>query len=199
MQSKIERLSSPTSLLRKLSNSPYCLWPPPQSWRKCLVPKATRAQSHSLPTIYFQVCFQQLLPTTGTSLGLVELVLLGKSHYHHVVENCQKPHSPGVGRGPSLSLRPYHLHHPFYIPFPTFSAAPHADPKGVYPLWLCACTLLSNPFPPIEAYPSIVPFPANLIKKFILLWWWFIMWCATTYQSFLFLWCFFFFLWPLST
>lgn len=129
MQSKKERLSSPTSLLRKLSNSPRCCEPHVRAAESDWCPRrpalrATAYPSHipgllPIMTILHGQC-------SGHTPGVwpVELVLLDKASYHQVVENCQRPHSPGVGgAGQTFSLGPHHLPSP-----PLLSALPHCTP-----------------------------------------------------------------------
>lgn len=53
------------TLLRRLCNSPHCLWTLPPSWRSCLVHKATKAQSDSPPTTNSQIYSSYYLPPWG--------------------------------------------------------------------------------------------------------------------------------------
>lgn len=107
---------------------------PASEWEK-LAPKAMGPQSDRLPHVP-RFASNESPSSTGNSLsislsrGLVEFVSLDHSNYHHVVENCQKPHSPRVGGGaklPSETSAPPIV--PSKLPSPLSALLLTADPK----------------------------------------------------------------------
>lgn len=165
-----------------------------------LRPGETGAQGNQAsewePTPCSQVCFQLITFLHGKFFRHIHF--MGPCRVSPpgpvLLLSCRelpKLHSPGVGgrgKGKASLWDPTASHHPLLNLHPhfqhllqTFKTLPSWG-TFLWPEWLLPC---------IKTYQSVVSFPANLIRKYILLWWWFNMWHQTTYQSLSFLLCIF--------
>lgn len=152
------------------------------------------------PTSYSQVFFQMIIFLHGKFSGHVPFMWpfgMSPAKSTQLSSCCREMPKATGGGGQSFSWTLYHLPSLLLSSLPTQSRPLPQTPNDLSPSLLHACDL-SDSFPTSKHINLFVPFSANLIQKFILLWQWFNMWHQTTYQSLSFLWCIFFLLGSLS-